>query len=38
MSKIDFNALRDRAYKCACEHGFHDMELSNEHSLCLVIS
>lgn len=38
MSKIDFNALRDRAYKCACEHGFHDMELSDEHSLCLVIS
>ena len=20
MSKIDFNALRDRAYKCACAH------------------
>lgn len=38
MSKIDFNALRDRAYKCACEHGFHDTWLSNEHSLCLVIS
>lgn len=38
MSKIDFNALRDRAYKCACDHGFHDMELSNEYSLCLVIS
>lgn len=38
MSKIDFNALRDRAYKCACEHGFYDTWLSNEHSLCLVIS
>lgn len=38
MSKIDFNALRDRAYKCACDHGFHDTWLSNEHSLCLVIS
>ena len=38
MSKIDFNALRDRAYKCACDHGFHDTGLSNEHSLCLVIS
>ncbi len=37
MSKIDFNALRDRAYKTACEHGFHDNELSNEHFLCLVI-
>lgn len=38
MSKIDFNALRDRAYKCACEHGFHDTGLSNEHLLYLVIS
>lgn len=38
MSKIDLNALRDRAYKTACEHGFHDQELSNEHCLCLVIS
>lgn len=38
MSKIDFNALRDRAYKCACDHGFHDTGLSNEHSLCFVIS
>ena len=38
MSNIDLNALRDRAYKTACEHGFHDEELSNEHCLCLVIS
>lgn len=38
MNKIDLNALRDRAYKNACEHGFHDTELSNEHCLCLVIS
>lgn len=38
MSKIDLNALRDRAYKTACEHGFHDEELSNEHCICLVIS
>lgn len=38
MSKIDFNALRDRAYKCACAHGFHNTELINEHFLCLVIS
>lgn len=30
--------MRDRAYKTACEHGFHDEELSNEHCLCLVIS
>lgn len=38
MSTIDFNALRDRAYKTACEHGFHDEELSNEHYLMLVIT
>ena len=29
--KINLNILRDRAYKIACEHGFHDKELSNEH-------
>lgn len=28
----------DRAYKCACEHGFHDKELSIEHFLMLVIT
>jgi hypothetical protein len=38
MKPIDLNQLRDRAYKCACEHGFHDEELSDEHLLCLVIS
>lgn len=38
MKGIDFNALRDRAYKCACEHGFYDTELSNEHLLMLVIT
>lgn len=38
MKKIDLNKLRDKAYKTACEHGFHDQELSNEHWLCLVIS
>ena len=35
---MDLNDLRDRAYKTACDHGFHDEELSNEHCLCLVIS
>jgi hypothetical protein len=35
---MDLNELRDRAYKTACDHGFHDEELSNEHCLCLVIS
>ena len=38
MSKIDLTALRDRAYKTAREHGFHDEELTNEHCFCLVIS
>ena len=38
MSKIDLNTLRDRAYKTACEHGFHDQELNNERCFCLVIS
>ena len=38
MNNINLNALRDRAYKIACEHGFHDEELNNEHCFCLVIS
>lgn len=38
MNYINLNELRNRAYKTACEHGFHDKELSNEHLLCLVIS
>lgn len=38
IKKTDINSLRDRAYKIACEHGFHDEELSNEHFLCLVVS
>jgi NTP pyrophosphatase (non-canonical NTP hydrolase) len=38
MSKTNLNILRDKAYKTACEHGFHDQELSNNHFLCLVIS
>ncbi|MDC1874761.1 hypothetical protein ABHZ18_00175 [Bacteroides uniformis] len=38
MVNMNLNELRDRAYKTACEHGFHDEELSNEHCLCLVIS
>lgn len=32
------NEFIDRAYKCACEHGFHDEELSVEHYLMLVLS
>lgn len=38
MNEIYLNALRNRAYKIACEHGFHDKELSNEHFLMLVIT
>ena len=36
--EMNLNELRDKSYKNACEHGFHDQELSNEHCLCLVIS
>lgn len=38
MDTINLNKLRDRAYQCACDHGFHDEELSNEHFLMLVIT
>lgn len=38
MSSINLNELRNIAYKTACEHGFHDKRLSEEHYLCLVIS
>lgn len=37
MENINLNELRYLAYKAACEHGFHDKELSNEHCLCLII-
>ena len=32
------NELRDRAYRIACEHGFHDKEYSDEHYLMLIIT
>lgn len=35
---MKLNNLRDEAFKIACEHGFHDTELSNEHYLMLVIT
>ena len=38
METIDLNALKNRAYKNACEHGFHDVEWSNEHFLMLIIT
>lgn len=38
MDNVNLNALRDKAYKNACDHGFHDRKLSNEHLLMLVIT
>lgn len=35
---MELNILRDRAYKTACEHGFHEEELSDKHCLMLVIT
>ena len=35
---MNFNELRDRAYKCACDHGFHDKEYSDEHWMMLIIT
>ena len=35
---MNLNELRDKAYRIACDHGFHDKELSNEHCLMLVIT
>lgn len=34
----DLNELRDKAYQCAVEHGWHEEKLSDEHFLCLVVS
>ncbi len=36
--ETDLNKLRDRAYKTACEHGFHDEQKSDSHWLMLVIT
>ncbi len=33
----NWNKLRDRAYKTACEHGWHDEDWSDEHLLCLIV-
>ena len=32
------NDLRDRAYQCACEHGFHETEYSDAHWMMLIIT
>lgn len=34
----NLNNLRDKAYRCAVKHGWHEENLSDEHFLCLVIS
>ena len=34
---INLNELRDRAYKCACNHGFHDIEYSDEKEIWVDI-
>lgn len=35
---MNLNELRDKAYRCAVVHGWHEENLSDEHFLCLVIS
>lgn len=35
---MNLNELRDKAYRCAVAHGWHEENLSDEHCLCLVIS
>jgi predicted TIM-barrel fold metal-dependent hydrolase len=35
---MNLNELRDKAYRNAVKHGWHEENLSNEHFLCLVIS
>lgn len=35
---MNLNELRDEVYECACSHGWHEEELSNEHCLWLVIT
>lgn len=35
---MDLNKLKEQAYKTACEHGFHDVDYSDEHWIMLVIT
>lgn len=37
-TQTELTALRDECYKIACEHGWHDVERSERHFLCLVIT
>ena len=38
MNTEELNALKERAYKCAVEHGFHEEEKSDAYWLGLVMS
>ncbi len=38
ITKENTKEFIDRAYKIACEHGFHDKELSISHFMMLVVS
>lgn len=35
---MELNELKNRAYKTACDHGFHEEEFSDKHCLMLVIT
>lgn len=35
MTTIDLNTLKERAFRIACEHGFHNHDLPDEHWLML---
>ncbi len=37
-NKIDWNALRDKAYKCAKAHGWHEKRYSDKHFLMLIVT
>lgn len=38
MNNMNLNELRDRAYRIACEHGWHDKEHSLPHFMMLVVT
>ena len=35
---IDLNLLKDSAFQCACEHGFHENDKGDKHFLVLAIT
>lgn len=38
MENINFNELKERAYRIACNHGFHDDDHSEFHFMMLVVT